>query len=154
MTVASELLLAQARSQLTRQEAAVDALRTRATAVFSASGVVAALFASHLLSLANPSKWVYVAFATLFVEVLATIYVLVPRHMAFTEQLDDWWVWLDEAKGTADVDDAAAQGLAENLSTLWKLNQEPLCKIGRGFMILCIMFGLQVAAWVLAGIVT
>jgi hypothetical protein len=153
MTAASEVLLAQARSQLARQEAAVDTLRTRATAVFSASGVVAALFASHLLSLANPSKWVYVAFAMLFVGVLVTIYVLVPRHMVFTEQLDDWWPWLDAAKGANDVDDAAAQGLAENLSTLWKLNQDPLRKIGKGFMILCIVFGLQVAAWVLAGIV-
>lgn len=149
---AGEILLSQARTQLGRQEIAVDTLRTRATAVFSASGVVAALFGPKVLAMGHGSAWPYVALAPLLAGAVATVIVLVPRHMTFTEQLDDWWGWLDQAEQAPDRDEALAIGLAENLDALWKLNQGPIERVANAYLVLCVAFGVQVAAWVTAAL--
>ncbi len=150
---AGDVLLTQARSQLSRQESAVDTMRTRTTAVFSASGVVAALFGPKILTATNPTQWGYLAVAFLFVGAIATGYVLAPRNMTFTEKLDDWWDWLKRAEDADDRDEALSIGLAENLDALWKLNRDTTEDLGWGYLVLCIVFGLQVAAWAIAALV-
>jgi hypothetical protein len=151
-TTAGDVLLEQARSQLARQEAAVDTVRTRATAVFSASGVVAALFATRVLNVAHPSNWAYVAVALLVCGAIATGYVLAPRNMAYTEKLDDWFSWLEESRNASDRDDALAIGLANNLAYLWNQNRDTIEWLAWGYLSLCVLFALQVAVWAIAAI--
>ena len=121
---ASDVLLDQARSQLSRQEAALDTLRTQATAVFSASVVVAALSGPKVLTAAHRSVWGYVAVVLVVLGAAATVFVLAPRDMAFTEPLDRWWAWLVDNEEAVDRDEVLAVGLAKNLNLLWKMNRD------------------------------
>ena len=147
---APDVLLDQARSQLGRQEAALDTLRTQATAVFSASMVVAALFGPKVLAAAHRSTWGYAAVVLVALGAAATVFVLAPRNMVFTELLDNWWPWLEENEEAIDRDEALTVGLAKNLNQHWTKNRDCIDGLATGYSVSCALLALQVVAWVLA----
>lgn len=147
----SEILLEQARQQLARQEAAIDTLRKQAVAVFSASGIAASLFVSKL-SDANRLA-VAVAGFLFLLGTFAMIHVMRPRSMHFGEKLEKWFPWYDEAVGSTNPDVVLMRNLAERLDTNREGNAEPFDKIASAYLALCVLFGLQVATWVTAGLI-
>ena len=89
-----EVLLEQARLQVGQQEASLDTLRTRVTAILSIGGVVAALFAPHYLHKGN--AWSYWAVGFFAGTVIVGAILLWPRDWAVGVPLGNYQQWITD----------------------------------------------------------
>lgn len=151
MTV-PEILLDQARQQLARQEAALNSIRNQAIAVYSASGVVAALFVPHLSTETRPA--VIVAAVLFVLGTYALIQTIRTReNFAFGLRLPGWLQWWEDHKDAESSELAAARGIAAQLDQLREDNRPNLRTAADWHNYLCVAFGLQVAAWIAASLI-
>jgi hypothetical protein len=147
-----DILLDQARSQLARQEAALNTIRNQAIAVYSASGVVAALFVPHLSTQTRPA--VIVAAALFVLGTYALIQTVRTREgFAFGLRLPGWLKWWHDHKDDDFPELAAARGIADQLDQLRDGNRAKLRTVADWHNRLCIAFGLQVIAWIAASLI-
>lgn len=153
----TEVMLAQAQSQLARQEAKLTAFRSVAGTVIAARGVIAGLVAGRLvgpsISVAGVIFASLAAIAFLASTILA-IQVLAPTDgYKFSENLDSYQAWLD-AHGSEDGADVSFMlGLAKNLDADRKSNEVPLKSVANRLVYCCVSLGIQVAFWVIAALV-
>lgn len=149
MALPFEVVLDQARAQLTRQEAKLDQLRTIAGTVLSVAGVIAGFVAP---SVTTRHPWYAVPPIVSFaVCVTLGIFVLVPRRdLKFSENLESYTTWVDKYGEEPGSEVSFALGLAKNLERSRVDNAkivEPLAKLLK-WQILAL--GIEVVLWAAA----
>lgn len=145
---ASVMVWDEALRLLLRQEAEIDNLRTRSTALLSAAAVAAALFAARM-----PSRTVrgwhhdcLIAALVLFVLMTAAIAAIHwPRRFVFSAGLEHP-VDLMESGSPPDI-----AAFTSNRSR-WALkaresNRRPMTTMYKFMIVACVLFGAQVVAW-------
>jgi hypothetical protein len=148
---AESVVLEQTRQQLARQEAALNSIRNQALAVFSASGVAAALFAPHLLTKAVPAG---IVAGVLFVAgTYSLIQTIKTRDFDFGVKLPGWFEWLDNSHPSTESEAMAASKIAKGLDGLREANKGAMKTVADWHNRLCWFFGLQVAAWIVAALI-
>jgi hypothetical protein len=156
MTTPAELLLAQAQTQLTRQEAKLTAFRTTAGTVIGTGGIVAGLVATRLSSSISAAGLVFAALAAVafFSGIAAAIKVLAPKGgYTFSENLASYTSWLDTHGASPGADTSFALGLATNLNKDRTRNEPLLNDAANALYLCCLLLGVQVAFWVIAVLV-
>ena len=148
----SALLWEEARRQIVRQEADLDNLRNRATALLSVSSIVAAIFGAHVGLLSSHPSYVKVAigFALAFLaaSVALVIAVLSSREgWNFSENLSSYFPDI-LARNLTPLD--VTYNLAKDTVVSGAENQTKLTVMHRLFKWSCVFAGLQVVAWGLA----
>ena len=153
LTDATGLLMEQAQRQLSQQSADLDTLRTRAIAMLSVAALAAALFGSRLPHGLSTTAKVAVIFALIFfaVSVWLAVYIVAPKKQGwrFTSPLG---ALIKEVKAGEALPMDIALSLAAYTEDGRKQNQEKIENLYALFRIVCVLVGLQVAAWVIAGL--
>jgi hypothetical protein len=152
----SALLWEEAQRQIVRQEADLDGLRNRATALLTVASVVAALFGGHVaLVTSRYPGWTRITIGAALVffaaSVALVIAVLASRDgWRFSENLSSYFG--DIQNGTL-VPSAVTFNLAKDTVDSQTANQTKLSHLHKLFKWGCIFAGLQVVAWGVAVII-
>jgi hypothetical protein len=156
MTTPTELILAQAQTQLTRQEAKLTAFRATAGTVIGTGGIVAGLVATRLSSSISVAGYVFAGLAAVafLLGIGAAIKVLAPKGgYRFSENLASYAKWLDTYGGQPGADASFALGLATSLNQDRIGNETLLNDAANALYLCCILLGVQIALWVIAVLV-
>jgi hypothetical protein len=126
-------LLDEARRSIARQEANLDALRTKTSAVLGAIAVVAGLFGPHALDRGRAGFSAWVAIAVTTIAFAAGCVVVYPRKFKFNVlSIGKWVTALDNARNTKipqEVDDAVNSNDRDMAITLFKYLRDNKPKI-------------------------
>ena len=148
-TDASGVLWESAKSALEQQNAAVDTLRTRAVAMLSVAALVGGLFGSrlpHTYSAVNVTGLV-AALALFACSIVLAVVIGWPRTWSFGAYLYPLITGVSDGAVTlAQVNLSLATRAEEN----WAQNEVTLERLYGMFGALCLVVGLQVAAWAFA----
>jgi hypothetical protein len=151
-----DVLLEQARLQVSQQEASLDTLRTRSTAILSIGGVVAALFAPHYLH--KGDIWGYLAIVAFAVTVITGTIIFWPREWAVGVPLGDYQDWIDERRewrkqydpDGADLTEPLTEEIAGTLVLAYVNNRVRYGHLAVVYALQCSLLGIEVVLWVLA----
>lgn len=143
------LLWDESRRQITRQEADLDTLRSRAVALLSVSSLVAGLFGARATTHHHPTFATVATVAALAffsLSVLAILLVLAPKRKGweFAQNLDQWFPRLMDGTLTPVT---VTTNLAEHVEASRKKNQVVLESLYWWFSAACLLSGLEVLAW-------
>lgn len=146
-----ELIWEEAKRLLARQEAALDALHTKAFALLSVSGIVAGLFAGQVLT--GPmgtgrAVAVGVALTAFVISAALVLYIQWPRRFDFSHDLDDWIKEL-EAGQPAPMEEAT-YNLSRDLNRYRKTNQVKIDGLHAWFSWTSVALAVQILAWGMA----
>lgn len=149
-TAATAILWEQAKAHITKQDADLDSLRTRAVALLSAGALVGGLFGSRLPHGHRPLMNVVALIAALVLfgaSVILAVAIGWPRA---------WYYGANQkplVDGVADGTVTLAQvnlSLALRAEQNWNENSRVMTLLYQMFAVLCAVVGLQVAAWAFA----
>ena len=147
---AAAVLWDESRRQITRQEAGLDSLRTRAVALLSVSSLVAGLFGGRFANIRSHEGYaklaIVVALVTFTLSVVAVIVILTPKKKGwvFAQDLDQYFPLL--SKGRLVPFDVT-RNLAKHFEQSRKANAGPLEWRYCWFTAACVFTGLEVVAW-------
>jgi hypothetical protein len=116
----AELLISEMRTKLDGQLATLESARTRAAVALSVSGVIAGLFAQHLI---HPvGNWGLAALCAFVLGGAPALWILGPHDMTLSPKADDWirfatqndtWVRGQASQEIPDPEATAELGTAE-----------------------------------------
>ncbi|MBF6556315.1 MAG: hypothetical protein IVW52_09110 [Acidimicrobiales bacterium] len=151
-----EVLLEQARIQVAQQEASLDLIRTRATAVLSIAGVVAALFAPHYLR--RGDVWAYWAVGALVLTMFPAVWIHLPTDWAIGVQLDRYPKWIEDvrtwrrehAPESPDLTNQLTEEFASVLVGAYVSNGNKYPRLARAYVVEFGLLIVQALLWVVA----
>ena len=151
-----EVLLEQARLQLNQQEQSLDLLRTRATAIISIGGIVAALFAPHFLP--HAGNLTLGALGSLFAVVFLGIFILWPKEWNMGVPLFEYQDWIDNhrqwrrqyAPDASDLAQPLTEEIAATLVIAYARNRGKYKWLTRAYSAQVLMLLVEIALWVVA----
>lgn len=144
----AEIIWAEGKRSIERQEASLDNIRTRSLALLSASGVIAALFAPRTFGRELGALQVgglIAAFGAFAVTVGLGVLIQWPRKMAFALNLA-WWFESKAPRTTVDADIL----LFRLSSKLWEAHEKNKTQVTRAttwLIGLCLTLPVQIAGW-------
>jgi hypothetical protein len=151
-----EVLLEQARIQTGQQDASLEVLRTRVTAVISISAIVAALFAPHFLS--HLTGLAVAALVALLITVVLGILILMPLEWSVGVPLPSYHEWIKQhrkwrEKEQPDAPDLGASLTEEIAATLviaYERNRKKYETIATAYGVQVLALMVEVGLWIVA----
>lgn len=142
-----EVMLDEARRGLSRQEASLDGLRTRTTAVLSVSAIVFSLLGETRAT--RLDSWGWLALTSFLVSTGLAVYVLLPRPMVFGLKVAQWMAAIDRDKANPE---AATWKVAKELGTMRVSNEAQIRRWVFTYTGTCGLLAAQVTLWVFSGL--
>jgi hypothetical protein len=145
MATAAELILEEQRNKVAGQEAEFNGVRSRATAVASAAGLVAAVLSPHFYSRHNLAA--YVALGLTVVVIGMGVIVSFPRTWGSGSKLEKAIEWERSYGAHPKAPTMIARQITQALQEISDNNAGVIDDLNRWFVAECGLFGLQLLAW-------
>lgn len=142
-----ELMLEEARRNLVRQEASLESLRTRVTAVLSVSAIVFAILGERQIE--KLDAWGVLALISFVVSAGIAVFVLLPHDFAFGLKVANWMGQLTPERANART---AAWDAAHGLAEMYVTNKNQIKRLTEFYTAVCGLLAAQVVCWVLGGL--
>ena len=145
---AAAMLWEEERRLLSRQEAALDTLRTQAVAILSVGALVAGLFGSHIVPGHHhglTEVGIVVALVLFAISVVLSLAILRPRTWTFDQTLAGKLKLIEQQKMLGV--DALNYSWTADFEPVRTANQIKLDRLVRCFAWACLLTGAQVLAW-------
>jgi hypothetical protein len=148
MATAAELILEEQRNKVNGQEADFNGVRARATAVGSASGLVAAILAPHFFGKCDPASYLALGLAVL--TIAQAVWISVPRTFGSGSKLTEAIAWEAQYGDHPQAPEMIARQITSALSEVFDNNAGVIDSLNTRFAWQCGVFGLVLVAWVVA----
>jgi hypothetical protein len=145
MTTAAELILEEQRNKVAGQEAEFNGVRSRATAVASASGLIAALLAPHFYSQHDVGS--FVALGLTVVVIALGVMISFPKTWGSGSKLENAITWERTYGMHPSAPAMVARQITEALREVFDNNAGVIDTLNGWFACQCGLFGLQLLAW-------
>jgi hypothetical protein len=142
-----ELMLDEARRNLTRQEATLDGLRVRSTAVLSISAVIFAILGERQVG--ELDAWAILALISFVLSAGLAVFILYPREFEFGIKVQQWMGQIDRRTADAGV---AAWDTAASLAGMQVANKDNIAILTQCYAAGCGFLVAQVIFWVVGGL--